>query len=258
MPQDRESLERALMNAHRAGDVQNARRLAQTLSEMEDAPNDGMITYPSEPEVPTFGAEVLPPQRKERGGFVEFMTRPPEDPLRDLQIGTQAVIEGASNLVGLPADVGTGVINLVGDAPVPFGGDELWQLEESALGSEWLRNRARNMAESAGLDVVERDEMAPAQRRLYDFQVLGTESMAGPAVASRTRAADTAGSFLNRLTEPYRRRPAESSASDLAASAAVAGTIGAAEEGNIPVALAPIVALLAGGGAGAVVDTGLA
>lgn len=252
----RQDLEQALRNASRAGDAASARRFARALSEMEEAPDEGMITYPSEPEVPTFGAEVLPPQREARSGLVEFMTRPPEDPGRSLQIGTQAVLEGAANLVGLPTDIGTGIINLVGDAPVPFGGDELWQFEESVLGSEWLRNRARNMAESAGLDVVERDEMAPAERRLYDFQVLGTESMAGPAAASRTRAADTTGSLINRLTEPYRRRPAESSASDLAASAAVAGTIGAAEEGNIPVAAAPLVALLVGGGAGAAVDTG--
>lgn len=253
-PPSRQDIETALRNAHAAGDTQSARRLAQALSEMQQPPapvvnpNDEIIDYGDVAEVPTGDYEVLPAQRAGQSALGDEL-------LRGAQIGAQAVGEAATNIVGLPVDTATGLINLAGDAPVLFGGEEAWQLEGSFLGSEYLRNLARGGAELVGIEPVERSEMSPAERRLYDFTVLSTEGIV-PLGAARLPAAQVRGSQMNRLTDPYRQRPIESTASDLAASAAASEVINRAYEGDIHAQYAPIAALLAGGGAGSLVDVG--
>lgn len=215
-----------------------------------------------------FGGPDNPMQQPTVDVDVQWAQPEPAPDPNPLMLGLQGVGRGAADLVGLPVDLTTGVIN-AGIAGANMLGADLSPIREPVGGSDWIANKASGLAGALGVDVVDPHQLSAADNLAYNVNRFGSQALGGAQALSRlgaaaaTPAADLtsqAGSALQNYIRPYAAAPARTIAGDTAAGVGTGSALSAYETSGLEGALedtgfAPVGALFSGiaggiGGAG--------
>ncbi|ALA16074.1 MULTISPECIES: hypothetical protein [Chelatococcus] len=166
----------------------------------------------------------------------------PPGAAKSLLFGTQAVGRGLADAAGALPDLSNFAANiLLGGADLaarPFGGSVDFRFGPSPIGSNAIADRASQLVESAGIDLVDPQEMPAGQRVLYDAARGGTAAAATAAplaraaptlVAAREGGQRIAPPAAERLIEPYVSSPARTIVGDIAGGAGAQTAAGQVE-----------------------------
>lgn len=146
---------------------------------------------------------------------------------RAFELGLQGVGAGLADAAGAPVDLANAFFNLLYSGVNKLAGREVIPLQTNPFGgSNMLREIATPIAEGVGLDVLDREEMAPGEALRYDISRFGTGAAAGSGVSARTAAAlrphggaapPTTPRMVDALTAPYAGAPGRAFTGDVAA-----------------------------------------
>jgi hypothetical protein len=252
-----EQLREAARKAYAAGDVAAAEELfraaqalpgstASTLAAPSQQLGPRMSMAPSGaalgPATPAFAdgdarnavAEVPPPAPDET--LLESIMGPGWG--RSLQVGLQGVGRGAADFVGMVGDISTGTANLgiagVDTLAEMIAGEDApdaldFRFGPSPVGSDAIANAATGVAESMGVDVIDKEDMSTWEKLGHSAARFGTQGLAGGAAIMRAAPGVIAAGqgpgatswqrMLASVAEPYRLAPGRTLVGDAAAGA---------------------------------------
>lgn len=146
---------------------------------------------------------------------------------RAFELGLQGVGAGLADAAGAPVDLANAFLNLIYSGVNKLAGREVIPLQANPFGgSNMIREAATPIAEGIGLDVLDREELNPAEALRYDISRFGTGAAAGGGVFARTAAAlrphggaapPTTPRMVDALTAPYAGAPGRAFTGDVAA-----------------------------------------
>ncbi len=173
---------------------------------------------------------------------------------RAWDIGLQGVGRGAANLVGMPVDLTTGVMNAGIEGINLFKDDPLPHITNPVAGSDWLADKFSKNWEAGGGEIYDKSEMSGPEKLGYNVNTFGTEAFGGGAALAKKAATSAASKLPNMwdaFLEAYRANPQRALAVDTAAGVGSGAGVDAAESLFPDNPIANLIGSLLGGSAGA-------
>ncbi len=191
---------------------------------------------PTPPATPAVVDDAPKPWPDTRVGYSPEISINP----RMTQIQMQGVGRTGADILGLPGDFSTGVVNLglagvdllqdVADKAVGvFTGkddnipDVTYRFPPSPVGGDSIASFFGDLMRKTGVGPIEYEDMTPEERALYSAYRFGTEGLVGGTALARRAAAQTVGRRAPRMSDAfldaYRENPGRAVATDTGAGA---------------------------------------
>jgi len=202
-------------------------------------------------------------------GFAPPRVAPGDPAERAFELGLQGTGAGIADVVGAPVDLSNAFLNILYSGVNRLAGREVIPLQDRPFGgSQTIRDTAATIAEPLGLETLDRGEMTPDERLMFDATRAGTGGVVGASGLSRVGAAVRPAVIpaaqtaplprtIDALIQPYATAPGRAFVGDAAAGVG-AGTANFAYEEMVPEAmqerfgpLGNVLANIAGGVTGA-------